>query len=147
MSTMFGNKGAKPMKPRDFTTLINEGTEIEGKVTFTGTVLLNGRVRGEITSNDVLVVGEKGVVNASIRAGIVEISGEVVGNISANDRIELRANCRVYGDIEAPVVIIDEGALLEGQCRMTKGRPKDIPTAAASRDPSVVPLKRQEMPR
>jgi cytoskeletal protein CcmA (bactofilin family) len=145
MSTMFGTRGPKPTKARDFTTLINEGTEIEGKVSFTGTVLLNGRVRGEITSNDVLVVGDRGAVNASIHAVIVEISGEVVGNISASDRIELRANCRVYGDIEAPVVIIDEGALLEGQCRMTKGRPKDIPSA--TRDPSVVPLKRQEMPR
>ena len=143
---MFGNKSAKPTKARDFTTLINEGTEIEGTVTFTGTVLLNGRLRGEITSNDVLVVGEKGVVNASIHAGVVEISGEVVGNISASDRIELHPNCRVYGDIEAPIVIIDEGALLEGQCRMTKGRPKDIPSVTV-RDPSVVPLKRQEMPR
>jgi cytoskeletal protein CcmA (bactofilin family) len=143
---MFGNKSAKPMKARDFTTLINEGTEIEGKVTFSGTVLLNGRMHGEIVSNDVLVVGERGVVNASIHAGIVEISGEVVGNVSATDRIELHTNCRVYGDIDAPVVIIDEGALLEGQCRMTKGRPKDIVTST-SRDPSVVPLKRQEMPR
>jgi len=143
---MFGAKNAKPQKAADFTTLINEGTEIEGKVTFSGTVLLNGRIRGEILSSDSLVVGEKGVVNASIRAGVVEISGEVVGNVSATDRIELHANCRVYGDIEAPVVIIDEGALLEGQCRMTKGRPKDI-TGSSPRDPSVVPLKRQEMPR
>src|SRR4051812_14918474 len=146
MSTMFGNKSVKPVKARDFTTLINDGTEIEGKVSFTGTVLLNGRVRGEIVSNDVLVVGERGAVNASIRASVVEISGEVVGNISASERIELHANCRVYGDIEAPVVIIDEGALLEGQCRMTKGRPNE-PTISSSRDSSVVPLKRQEMPR
>jgi len=147
MSTMFGNKSVKPIKGRDFTTLINDGTEIEGKVSFTGTVLLNGRVNGEIVSNDVLVVGERGAVNASIRASVVEISGEVVGNISASERIELHANCRVYGDIEAPVVVIDEGALLEGQCRMTKGRPKEVPTISSTRDPSVVPLKRQEMPR
>src|SRR5947199_6975666 len=146
MSTMFGNNTVKAPKGRDFTTLVNEGTEIEGNVSFAGTVLLNGRVRGEITSNDVLVVGEKAAVNASIRASVVEICGEVVGNISASERIELRANCRVYGDIDAPVVIIDEGALLEGQCRMTKGRPKDI-AVSTSRDPSVVPLKRQEMPR
>jgi cytoskeletal protein CcmA (bactofilin family) len=145
MSTMFGPRNVKPTKPRDFTTLINEGTEIDGKISFTGTVLLNGRVRGEILSNDVLVVGEKGVVNAAIRAGVVEVSGEVVGNIIATERIELHPNCRVYGDIEAPVVIIDEGALLEGQCRMTKGRPKEVPaTAPAARDSGVVPLKRQE---
>ena len=59
---------------------INEGTEIEGKVTFAGTVLVNGRVRGEIVSNDTLIIGEKGVVNATVRAGVVLVSGEVVGN-------------------------------------------------------------------
>src|SRR5687768_6669701 len=132
---MFGGaKQGKPSRPREFTTHINDGTEIEGKITFTGTVLLNGRVRGEITSTDTLVVGERGVVNASIRAGIVEVSGEVVGNITASDRIELHPSCRVYGDIEAPVVIIDEGALLEGQCRMTKLRPTDIGGTASPRD-------------
>jgi cytoskeletal protein CcmA (bactofilin family) len=145
MSSMFGAKNGKPSRSREFTTHINEGTEIEGKVTFSGTVLLNGRVRGEIISNDILIVGEKGVVNASIRANVVELSGEVIGNVVATERIELRANCRVYGDIEAPVVIIDEGALLEGQCRMTKGRPKDI--VPPVRDSQVVPLKRQEIPR
>jgi cytoskeletal protein CcmA (bactofilin family) len=143
---MFGGaKSAKATKARDFTTIINDGTEIEGAVVFSGTVLLNGRIRGEVTSNDVLVVGERAVVNASIRASLVEISGEVVGNITATERIELHANCRVFGDIEAPIVIIDEGAMLEGQCRMTKARPKEITASATmSRDPSVVPLKRQD---
>lgn len=145
---MFGGaKQAKPSRPREFTTHINDGTDIDGKITFSGTVLLNGRVRGEITSTDTLVVGEKGVVNASIRAGVVEVSGEVVGNISATERIELHPSCRVYGDIEAPVVIIDEGALLEGQCRMTKLRPTDISGSSTQRDSGVVPLKRQETVR
>ena len=144
---MFGGaKQSRPSRPREFTTHINDGTEIDGKITFTGTVLLNGRVRGEIVSTDTLVIGEKGVVNASIRAGVVEVSGEVVGNISATERIELHPSCRVYGDIEAPVVTIDEGALLEGQCRMTKLRPADI-AAPQQRDSSVVPLKRQETVR
>jgi cytoskeletal protein CcmA (bactofilin family) len=142
---MFGGaKQSKPSRPREFTTHINDGTEIDGKITFSGTVLLNGRVRGEITSTDTLVVGERGVVNASIHAGVVEVSGEVVGNISAAERIELHPSSRVYGDIEAPVVIIDEGALLEGQCRMTKLRPTDISGSSTQRDSGVVPLKRQE---
>jgi len=146
---MFGGgaRQSKPSRPREYTSHVNEGTEIEGKVTFTGTVLLNGRVRGEIVSTDTLVVGEKGVINATIRSGVVEVAGEVVGNISATERIELHPSCRVYGDIEAPVVTIDEGALLEGQCRMTKGRPKDIAPPAPGRDSSIVPLKRQEAPR
>src|SRR4051812_14452763 len=103
---MFGGSQAKPSRPREFSSHVNEGTEIEGKVTFTGTVLVNGRVRGEIVSNDTLIVGEKGVIHATIRSGVVEVSGEVVGNISATERIELRPSCKVYGDIEAPVVTI-----------------------------------------
>ena len=144
---MFGGgapRQPKPSRPREYTSHINEGTEVEGKITFSGTVLLNGRVRGEIVSNDTLIVGEKGVIHATIRSGVVEVSGEVVGNISATERIELHPNCKVYGDIEAPVVTIDEGALLEGQCRMTKMRPADIVTSPSQRDSGVVPLKRQE---
>ena len=144
---MFGGaKQSKPSRSREYTTHINDGTEIDGKITFSGTVLLNGRVRGEIVSTDTLVVGEKGVITASIRAGVVEVSGEVVGNITATERIELHPSCRVYGDIEAPVVIIDEGALLEGQCRMTKLRPAEI-APAEPRNSGVVPLKRQETGR
>jgi len=144
---MFGGgaRQSKPSRPREYNSHVHEGTEIEGKVSFSGTVLVNGRVRGEIVSNDTLVIGEKGVINASIRSGVVEVSGEVVGNISATERIELHPSCRVYGDIEAPVVTIDEGALLEGQCRMTKLRPADIGTT--QRDANVVPLKRQETVR
>lgn len=138
-----GQRRSNPSRAREYTSHVNEGTEIEGKVTFSGTVLMNGRVRGEIISNDTLVIGEKGVINATIRGAVVEVSGEVVGNISATDRIELQASCRVYGDIEAPVVTIDEGALLEGQCRMTKLRPSDIGGAPQAREASVVPLKRQ----
>lgn len=127
-------------------TLIAEGSEIEGKFTFSGTATVNGRLRGEIVSNDSLVVGEKGVVNASIRAGVIHISGEVVGDVIASERLELHGRCRVYGDVEAPIVIIEEGALLEGQCRMGRSRPVEV-SPQLTRDPSVVPLKRSELPR
>jgi cytoskeletal protein CcmA (bactofilin family) len=140
---MLWRKTGKPsVKGSDLTAFIDEGSEIEGKYTFSGTVMLNGRFRGEIVSNDNLIVGDKGVVNASIRAGVVLISGEVVGNVSAAERVELRGSARVYGDVEAPVVVIEEGVLFEGHCRMTKARPVEAPPAAASRDLSVVPFKR-----
>jgi cytoskeletal protein CcmA (bactofilin family) len=139
-------KTRKAMAARnDLSAFIDEGSEIEGKYTFSGTVMLNGRFRGEIVSNDSLIVGEKGVVNASIRAGIVLISGEVVGNVLASERVELRGSARVYGDVEAPVVVIEEGVLFEGHCRMTKARPVEAAPPAPptrERDLSVVPFKR-----
>ena len=66
--------------------------------------MLNGKPTGEIVSNDTLIVGEKGVVHANIRAGVVLVWGEVVGNVLATERVELRGKARVFGDIETPRV-------------------------------------------
>src|SRR2546427_354695 len=119
----------------------------DGNMTASGNVEIaaTGRVTGEIPSNDTLIIGEKGVVSATIRAGIVLVSGEVVGNIIASERVELRGTARVFGDVEAPVIVVEEGVLFEGHCRMTKGRPGDQPavvTAPPQRDLSIVSLKR-----
>ena len=122
------------------TAFIDEGSEIEGKYTFSGTVMLNGKLKGEISTNDTLIVGEKGVVNADIRAGQVLVSGEVVGNVQATERVELKRTARMFGDVEAPVIVVEEGVLFEGHCRMTKvSQIAEVPNA---RDFSVVPLKR-----
>jgi cytoskeletal protein CcmA (bactofilin family) len=118
----------------ELTAFIDEASEIDGKFTFSGTVMINGRLRGEIHSNDTLIVGEKGVINASIRAGVVLVSGEVVGNVIGVERVELRGSARVSGDIEAPIVVVDEGVMFDGHCRMTR--------ADDARDHSVVALKR-----
>jgi len=110
----------------DLTAFIDEGSEIEGKYTFKGTVMLNGKFSGEINSSDSLIIGEKGVVNATVRAGVVLINGEVIGNVFATERVELRGTARVYGDVEAPVIVVDEGVLFEGHCKNTKGRSADV---------------------
>jgi cytoskeletal protein CcmA (bactofilin family) len=119
----------------DLTAFIDEASEIEGKYSFSGTVMINGTLRGEITSKDTLIVGEKGVIHASIRAGVVLVSGEIVGNVVGLERVELRGTARVSGDIEAPIVVVDEGVMFDGHCRMTRA-------ADDARDHSVVALKR-----
>ena len=120
----------------ELTAFLDEACEIEGKFGFSGTVMINGRLRGEIHSNDTLIVGEKGVINASIRAGIVLVSGEVVGNVVGVERVELRGSARVSGDIEAPIVVVDEGVMFDGHCRMTRA------DAEGAREHAVVALKR-----
>ena len=126
-------------KAGDLTAVIDEGSEIEGKFTFSGTVMLNGKFKGEIVSTDTLIIGEKGVVNATIRAGVIVVRGEVVGNVQATERVEMKESARFFGDVEAPVVVMEEGVLFEGHCRMTKSKPVE---AGATRDLSVVSLKR-----
>ncbi len=148
---MLWKKSAKrPVKTGDLTAFIDEGSEIEGKYTFSGTVMLNGKFRGEIASTDTLIVGEKGIVHATIHAGVVLISGQVVGNVSATERVELRGAARLYGDVEAPVMVLEEGVLFEGHCRMAQapavdGLPASDPlslAAGSARDLSAITVKR-----
>ena len=130
---MWGRNSKSTVKRSELTAFIDEGSEITGKYVFSGTVMLNGKFSGEIVTSDSLVIGEKGVINANIRAGSVVVGGEVTGNITATDRIELKATARVFGDIEASAVVVAEGVLFEGHCRMTK---------PAEPDHQVVPFKR-----
>lgn len=127
----------------DLSAYIDEGSEIEGTYTFSGSVMLNGKFKGNIQSTGTLIIGEKGVVNATISAGTVLISGEVVGNVLATERVELRGSARVFGEVEAPVVVVEEGVLFEGHCRMTKTRvPEPAASGKEARDLSIVSLKR-----
>jgi cytoskeletal protein CcmA (bactofilin family) len=121
---------------KKLTAFLDEGSEIEGKYTFSGTVLLNGKFQGEIASQDTLIIGERGVVNARVRAGTLVVNGELVGDVHASERVELAGKARVFGDLESPVIVLEEGVIFEGHCRMPK------PGASESRDGGVVPLKR-----
>ena len=135
---MFRRRGKRPRRS-ELTAFIDEGSEMEGRYTFRGTVMLNGRFKGEISSEDTLIIGERGVVQADIRAGRVQVSGEVTGNVRATERIELKRTARMYGDVEALVVVVEEGVVFEGHCRMAKPSPLG---EINGRDLAVVPLKR-----
>src|SRR5690242_3589345 len=116
-------KGKAPRIRGRFGAFLDEGSEIEGKYTCAGTVLLNAKLRGEVTSRDVLIIGERGVVRATVHGATVVVSGELVGPVTASERVELRSGARVTGDIEAPVIVMEAGAVLDGHCRMTKTKP------------------------
>lgn len=137
---MFRKKGPKAHYQRtELSAYLDDHAEIEGTCTFSGTAMLNGKFKGVIQSTDTLIIGEGGVVNANINGGCVLIRGEVVGNVIATERVELLGHAQVFGDVEAPVVIIEEGVLFEGHCRMTKTR---ADADRDTRDLSVVNLKR-----
>lgn len=126
-------------KAGDLTAFIDEGSEIEGKCTFAGTVMLNGTIRGEIASTDTVIVGEKGAVHADVHADTIFISGQVVGNLVAAQRLEMRGAARVSGNIEAPVIVMEEGVFFQGHCQMSPKTAAGAPAAAPPpRDLSVV---------
>ena len=99
---------------------LGKDSEFEGKLSFTGTVRVDGRVKGEILSEGTLIVGETAFLDSEVRVGELIVSGEVHGSIVATERIEIRAPGRVFGSIQSPVVSIEEGVIFEGTCRMQK---------------------------
>ncbi|MBW2039817.1 MAG: polymer-forming cytoskeletal protein [Deltaproteobacteria bacterium] len=99
-------------------------TSFDGKLSYSGAVRLDGRFKGEIHSEDILVVGETAKIEGKINVGAAIIQGEVVGNITAKEKVELQHPGRVIGDITTPSIIIDDGAIFEGNCKM-KERKKE----------------------
>jgi cytoskeletal protein CcmA (bactofilin family) len=116
----------------DITTLLGPGSTFEGKLTFEGTVRIEGKLAGEIFSNDVLVVGEGAEVRAEIDIGEIIIQGTVIGNIRAKKSVEIQAPGKVKGDITTASLQIDRGVIFEGRCYMEGVAEGKKPAAALS---------------
>lgn len=122
---------AKQAALGEITTLLGRGAAFEGKLTFEGTVRIDGRFRGEVFSDDTLVIGEGALVEAEIDIGEIIIQGTVVGNIKAKRSIEIHAPGRVKGDVHTPSLQIDKGVIFEGRSFMEgMVAPKPAPAGA-----------------
>ena len=100
------------------TTLLGKGSEFEGKLSFEGTVRVDGKLTGEIFTDDVLIVGEGAEVNAEVTVGAIVIQGIVRGNITAKRSVEIHSPGRVKGNINTPSLFIEKGVFFDGQCQM-----------------------------
>jgi cytoskeletal protein CcmA (bactofilin family) len=134
---MFGNAkkggGDMPKGNDEIQAFLGKGTEFQGQLKFDGTVRIDGEFRGEIQATGTLVVGEGGRVEAEVGCGTLIIRGEVVGNAHATHRVEALSPARILGNIQTPVLVINEGVVFEGNVRMepqgaeTGAREKKIP--------------------
>ena len=120
----------------EITTLLGRGATFEGKLTFEGTVRVDGKLKGEVFSDDVLIVGEGAWVEAEIDVGEIIIQGTVVGNIRAKRGIEIHAPGRVRGDLHTPSLQIDKGVIFEGRSFM-EGTEKKAAAATAAPGPQA----------
>jgi cytoskeletal protein CcmA (bactofilin family) len=103
---------------QELVALLGEGAAFDGKLLFEGRVRIEGKFKGEIVSDDVLVVGEKAEVEASIQVGtLLVLGGTVRGDVRASKGVELHAPAKVFGNITTPQLMIDRGVLFEGQSR------------------------------
>ena len=102
----------------DLNAFLGKGCEYDGKLTFEGSVRIDGKFSGEIFSNDILLIGEGAMVKAEIDVGTIIISGTVEGNISAKKMVELKAPALIRGTITTPALMMEQGVVLEGAVKM-----------------------------
>jgi cytoskeletal protein CcmA (bactofilin family) len=99
-------------------TIIGSSIVIDGEISGDEDLVVQGTVKGKIILKENLVVESSGVVEADIQTAVVTISGQVTGNIMANQKVELRADGRMVGDIKAPRILIADGATFKGNVDM-----------------------------
>lgn len=108
----------QPSAAAEINTLLGRGSTFEGKLTFEGAVRIDGRFKGDIFTDGVLVIGEGAEVHAEIEVGTVIIEGNVQGNIRAKQSVEVHAPARIRGNITTPSLFVDKGVSFDGSCQM-----------------------------
>lgn len=110
-----------PLEKSDIKAFLGPGSQFEGRMVFNEIVRLDGTFRGEIASNDTLIVGDTAEIQAEVTVGTLILSGRFKGNIKAVTRVELRAPAQVEGTIETPALSVEDGVLFNGTVSMQQG--------------------------
>jgi len=117
--------------PAPAAAYLDRDTKISGKLHFEGPARIDGNIDGEIDGKEI-TIGESAVATAQIRADSIVVCGKVKGEITATQRIEIRPTAKIIGNITAPKLIVQDGAIFEGQCSMGHESDGDHKVRAAS---------------
>ncbi|MCB1324055.1 MAG: polymer-forming cytoskeletal protein [Spirochaetales bacterium] len=97
-------------------SLIGEGSEFRGEFKVKDLIRIDGYFKGNIITDGKVLVGQSGLVETDIRAGIVVVGGEVRGSIHATQRVILLSTCRLIGDIATKTLLVEDGVVFQGRC-------------------------------
>jgi cytoskeletal protein CcmA (bactofilin family) len=121
---MFGKKEIVTLDRID--TIIGKDTTFNGSITGKGAIRLDGTIEGDMIRHGDVIVGETGLIRANISARHVTVAGIVEGNISAEGKIELIGSGKIFGNIEAENLVINEGSIFRGTCTMRDPKLDDV---------------------
>jgi cytoskeletal protein CcmA (bactofilin family) len=110
-----------------------KGSRVTGQLTFHGAARVDGNVDGEIRCHGRLTIGEGAEIRAKISGDVVVIHGQVEGDVTAKEKVELGAPARLVGNIDAPRLVVQEGVVFDGDCAMGgSGAPRAVPNPLSS---------------
>ena len=114
---------ARDIKEGTLTGFVGNGTTLQGEASFKGMLRVDGHLSGRVSSEDgTLIVSTNGQVDANVEVAVAQIYGTVNGDIVASKRIEMGRVAKVTGNVQTPALVIENGALFEGSCRMMQLR-------------------------
>ncbi len=130
---------ARDIKEGTLSGFVGNGTVLTGEASFKGMLRVDGHLSGRVSSQDgTLIISTNGQVDANIEVAVAQIFGTVNGDIIATKRIEMGRVAKVTGNIQTPALVIENGAIFEGSCRMaqikeeTEKRTQDMSASSAT---------------
>ena len=102
----------------EINAFLGAGTNYHGKLHFQGAVRIDGNFQGEVVSEGTLVIGQDAVVDGQVKVGQLVLSGRIKGEVEAKNKVVLHKTANLQGNIRTPVLVVEEGAVLEGQLVM-----------------------------
>lgn len=112
-------------------TVLSADTHFKGTLSFEKSLKIEGGFDGEINTTGSLYIGKEAKVKAEIKVGAVYVDGSITGNVTAQEKVELRSSSRLIGDIKASKLVVEEGAALAGHCEI------GIKSSAEKENPSL----------
>ena len=135
---------ARDIKEGTLSGFVGGGTDVTGEANFKAMMRVDGHFSGRISSSSgTLIVGANGRVDANIEVAVAVIHGNINGDIIATQRLELGRAAKVHGNIQTPSLVIEQGAIFEGSCKMLQ-----MQTAAekSKKDKKDEPLDTTKIP-
>jgi cytoskeletal protein CcmA (bactofilin family) len=117
----------------EWTGFLDQGVKVDGKLELPGTFRINSEMKGTLVSRDMLVLGEKSAVEGEIIGSHVIVAGRFDGTLHATKRVEIQGTGIITGEVHSPCVLIEPGAVFEGQCHIVPPGDEAKPIVIAMR--------------
>ncbi len=129
-----------PTSNNDSANVLNADVELQGTLRFSGELTFDGKLDGDISSEGNLTLGDNAVVRGNINVNSVVVRGRINGNITAREKIDVKARTELFGDIRAARLVIEEGVTFVGQSEVNPNKATQPPRIAEA--PKAAPVAR-----
>ncbi|MGO8701685.1 MAG: bactofilin family protein [Limisphaerales bacterium] len=110
--------------------VLSSDVDLKGNLKFSGELVFEGKLEGEIQTDGVLNLGDSAVINGNITAQNVVVRGKVNGNITAREKIEIKTKTELFGDIRAAKLVVEEGVTFVGKAEVNPNKVAPTPVPA-----------------